>query len=154
MELWEGFPFTKEKLNHKVLRLGSKLYKLRNHEKDNSDKKIKSVFNIYVGDEFYMWFWFFIRNNIWILGKMKSKCFWEFLIFFCLCGWLWMGVKWEYKWRYIIIWRFKKFYAVKILFFDRYWQKAEQIASHNFWSWMRVPHSRFVEDVCLVNCDA
>ena len=40
------------------------------------------------------------------------------------------------------------------IFVDMDFHNADQMASHNFWSWGRVSSSRFREDNFLVNCDA
>ena len=45
-------------------------------------------------------------------------------------------------------------YGGQILFVDKDWQKAEKMASHHFWIWIRVSPSRVVNDICLVNCYA
>ena len=50
MELWDIFPFIKDKVDHKVLIFGSKYSKLSNHVKYKSNKKVESVVNIHVGN--------------------------------------------------------------------------------------------------------
>ena len=53
-------------------------------------------------------------------------------------------------WCYALI----DFYAVQLLFVDKYCKKAEIMASHNFWIWRMVSPLRVMEDICLVNYNA
>ena len=68
-----GGPFTKMKVNRKVLRFVSKYSKLRYCGYYSSNNKVKCVVNIYVGDEFGMWFWCCREINSCILVKVNSK---------------------------------------------------------------------------------
>ena len=53
---------------------------------------------------------------------------------------------WSYALRYL--------YASQILFVDKYWQKAENISSRNFWIWIKVSPLRVMRDTCFLDCDA
>ena len=48
LELRNSFSFTKAKRYHKFLIFGSKSYWLRTHEKDNINKKVRSIVTIHV----------------------------------------------------------------------------------------------------------
>ena len=45
-------------------------------------------------------------------------------------------------------------YGGQFLFVDRDWHTAEQMESHHFWSWRRVPPSRVMGGRCLVNFES
>ena len=103
LELWESFPFTKEKWYHNLLRFGSKSSKLSIHRKDNSNKNLRSIFNIHVYNELGMWFWCFGRRNSFIFNKMNLECYGEwFIVLFC-CRKFSMYVRWEDKEIYIVV---------------------------------------------------
>ena len=97
MELWESFPFTKAKGVHKFLVFGSKSSKLRTNGKDNSNKKVKSVVNVHVCNDIYMWFWCFGRSNSFIFNKMNSEFSGEWFIVFFPFSKCRMGVQWYDK---------------------------------------------------------
>ena len=74
VQLLEGLPLYKMKGYHMVLIFGSKSSKCRTFGKYNSNKKLKSVVNIHVGNDFDMLFWCCIGRDGCIFGKVNLKC--------------------------------------------------------------------------------